>query len=42
MSSILPIVFVWFISLFGAGLGIVIGGTIGGIVGGITLSLIHI
>ena len=36
MSSILPIVFVWLISLFGAGLGIVIGGTIGGIVGAIT------
>lgn len=36
MSSILPVVFVWFISLFGACLGIIIGGSIGGIVGRIT------
>ncbi|NEQ36310.1 MAG: hypothetical protein F6K40_08450 [Okeania sp. SIO3I5] len=36
MSSILPVVFVWFVSLFGACIGIIIGGTIGGIVGAIT------
>jgi len=36
MSSILPVVFVWFISLFSACIGIIIGGTIGGIVGAIT------
>ncbi len=36
MSSILPVVFVWFVSIFGACVGIIIGGTIGGIVGGIT------
>ncbi|MCL2933679.1 MAG: hypothetical protein MGG11_15955 [Trichodesmium sp. MAG_R03] len=36
MSSILPVIFVWLISLFGACLGIIIGGTIGGIVGAIT------
>ncbi|MGK7923533.1 MAG: hypothetical protein AB4080_26400 [Trichodesmium sp.] len=36
MSSIIPVVFVWFVALFGACFGIVIGGTIGGIVGAIT------
>ncbi|MEM1171510.1 MAG: hypothetical protein AAGJ08_21120 [Cyanobacteria bacterium P01_H01_bin.35] len=41
MSSILPVVFVWFVSLFGACVGIIIGGTIGGIVGGITNLITH-
>ena len=41
MSSILPVAFVWFISLFGACVGIIIGGTIGGIVGGITNLITH-
>ncbi|NEP08373.1 MAG: hypothetical protein F6K25_07570 [Okeania sp. SIO2G4] len=36
MSSIIPVIFVWFVTLFGACVGIVIGGTIGGIVGAIT------
>ena len=36
MSSILPVIVAWFISLFGACLGIIIGGAIGGIVGAIT------
>ncbi|MCH2047221.1 MAG: hypothetical protein MK289_01535 [Trichodesmium sp. ALOHA_ZT_67] len=36
MSSILPVIFVWFISVFCACLGVIIGGTTGGIVGAIT------
>ncbi|MDJ0553019.1 MAG: hypothetical protein QNJ68_00960 [Microcoleaceae cyanobacterium MO_207.B10] len=36
MSSIVPIIFVWFVTLFSACIGIVIAGTIGAIVGAIT------
>ncbi|MEB3340280.1 hypothetical protein [Okeania sp.] len=42
MSSILPVVFVWFVSLFAACIGIIIGGTIGGIVGLITKFITHL
>lgn len=39
MSSIIPILFVWFVTLFSACIGIVIAGTIGGIIGTITQSI---
>ena len=39
MSSIVPIIFVWFVTLFSACVGIVIAGTIGAIIGAITNSI---
>ncbi|MGB3509072.1 MAG: hypothetical protein WBA93_07495 [Microcoleaceae cyanobacterium] len=39
MSSIIPILFVWFVALFSACIGMVIAGTIGIIIGAITNSI---
>ena len=39
MTTILPIVFVWFVALFAACVGIVFAGIIGGIIGAITNSI---